>query len=129
MSDLRKLKWKAVIAALYAVTALLLGFAHVRVVAPFPSSQTAAARALPDGTAIPICGGAPSDGNGPGAPAHAGSGVCDACLLTAAPGWVAAPPRLFAPVSHAIRMTIARNLTSAAKTFALAPQSRGPPKV
>ncbi len=125
---LRKTRWTAAIAAIYAVTALLLGFAHVHSAVAQQSSQTVAARSLPDGTPLPICGGGPTNRDGSGAPGHAATGFCDACLLTAAPGAIPSAPVFAGPPDRFVKRTIAAHLASAAKSFALSPQSRGPPQ-
>lgn len=127
MANLRNLKWKTMIAALYVVTALLLGFAHAHSSAT-PSFRVVATLSLPGGAAVPICGGSPSDRDGSKAPAHTGSGVCDACMLTAAPGAIPEPPSLTTAPDRFVRLTISRNLATTAKSFALSPQSRGPPQ-
>ncbi len=125
MELLRKSRGKALVAALYAVAMLALGFAHHQRAAVSPGAELAAL-VLQDGGQIPLCA---SGENGSGAPTsgHA-QAICDACLLTAAPGAPAAPPVVCAPARLSARLAIVAQPTSAAKAFVHAPQSRGPPQ-
>lgn len=73
--------------AFYALAMAGMGFAH-QALPVAPSSPDLSALVLPDGSLPDLCaeGASPSDPSGP--PQGAGAGVCDACLLTAAPGAV-----------------------------------------
>jgi hypothetical protein len=73
--------------ALYALVTLLLGFVHAHSVARVESAGVANL-ILPNGLAVVICGsGAPHQ---PADAPDASAGVCDACLLYASPGLIAA---------------------------------------
>ncbi len=82
LAILRMSNFKPVVAALYAVAMLMLGFAHMPVVAPAGASGQVAA-ALPNGTPITICGHAPDAPSGKHLAKH-----CDACCLMAASGLI-----------------------------------------
>jgi hypothetical protein len=118
-------EWKLIVAALYAVAMLTLGFAHsnagARSAAFEASSAQMMAAALPDGTLPSLCG------KGPAGPAHKGGTICDACQLTSAPGAVAAPPAALNPPRLVARLTPVRVIASVADPAAFEPQSRGPP--
>lgn len=128
LDRLRHSGWKPLVAALYAVAMLTLGFAHSQASMPTASGAEAAsleavASVLPDGSSTPICGqsrsGAPGQRHG-GAP-------CDACSLTAAPGAIPNPPALLDALRLASKLLAVRAINSVAETAALEPQSRGPP--
>ena len=128
LERLRISGWKPLVAVLYAVAMLTLGFAHSRSSLPDTSaieasSLQAATYALPDGSAPPICGQPKSDG-----PAHHhGVARCDACQLTTAPGAIPAPPMLADAPRLAMKLPPVRAIACVADTAALEPQSRGPP--
>jgi hypothetical protein len=124
MNRLRKSNWIAVAAGLYAVAMLLLGFSHLKPSVAF--TPELAAFVLPDGTQVALCGSGEQGRAPPGSP-H-GKALCDACMLTSAPGALSAPPLAPAPADRFTRLAIFRHMESAAKRFALAPQSRGPPQ-
>lgn len=69
--------------AFYVLAAVTVGFAH-RPLA-LASGADLAAYALPDGTLPVICGTGSTEPGSLPAKRHAGA-VCDACLLTSAPG-------------------------------------------
>ena len=125
---LRHSRWKPLVATLYALALLTLGFAHSRGGLPDASAIVAAslqatAYLLPDGSAPSICGRSTS-----GAPArHPGDVACDACRLTAAPGALAPPPMLAEAPRPTMRLRPVQVLASFAGTVAPEPQSRGPP--
>ena len=122
LAILRISKFKPVVAALYAVAMLMLGFAHMPVRAPAGGSGQAVAAALPDGTPIAICGQAPDTSSGKHMAKH-----CDACCLTAASGLIPSPPHFLEAPGLSTKLPPPPALSSAAKTAALEPQSRGPP--
>ncbi len=119
---------KPVVAALYAVAMLTLGFAHSHASQPEASAIhgvtfQAATFVLPDGAFPPICGPSKS-----GDPAHRSAAVpCDACWLTAAPGAIPTPPPMLDAPLLAMKLPPVRVVVSVAETAALEPQSRGPP--
>ena len=119
--------WKLIVAALYAVAMLTLGFAHVKAgkSAGFQASSAQfAALALPDGAISPLCGKAPAD------PAHRHDRkICDACQLTSAPGAISAPPAALAAPRLIVRLAPPRLIASIAGPAAIKPQSRGPPEL
>jgi hypothetical protein len=112
-----------VVAALYALTMATSGFAHRSAAPIVQQSVELAAYALPDGTLPPICAhdeGAPASG-------HVAQAVCDACMITAAPGLVAAPQATVpAPGSTRLARVAADDGLFAPPTRH-APTSRGPP--
>ena len=74
------------VAALYALAMLLVGFAHVPLATGAERGPDLSAYALPDGTLPVFCA---TEGTGPDQPAaRHGPQMCDACLVTAAPGLV-----------------------------------------
>lgn len=120
--------WKKLVAALYAVAMLALGFAHHQAsLVASPASDISAAQlaafALPDGTQPEICGGSKSGAPG----SHHGLLVCDACQLTAAPGAIPTPPTLIDAPRLAMKLPPVRAIVSIASAPALEAQSRGPP--
>ena len=125
---LRNSGWKPLVAALYAVAMLTLGFAHHQSrIAGSPGSEIGAAQltafALPDGTPPAICGS--SKHGAPGS--RHGLLICDACQLTAAPGAIPAPPTLIDAPRLAMKLPPVRAIVSIAAAPALEAQSRGPP--
>lgn len=121
----------ALVAAFYAVAMLALGFSHVSAAPTAFGPAANGLASLPDGTPVVLCLGAASpkgQGTPDRDPAEHAAHFCAACCLTAAPGALLTPPRLLALDSLAgVRMKIVTSLASAAKSAALAPQSRGPP--
>jgi hypothetical protein len=122
LAVLRMSKFKPVVAALYAVAMLMLGFAQLLVRAPAGASSQAVAAALPDGTTIAICGQAPDTPSGKRMAKH-----CDACCLTAASGLIPSPAVFVEAPELSTKLPPPPALSSPAKTAALEPQSRGPP--
>lgn len=81
----------AALAVAFALLAGLLGFAHRPLdLAPDGDAPPSLASAFPG----PICLAPARDGTGPRHPAHGAPAICDACLITAAPGLLAAAPGL-----------------------------------
>jgi hypothetical protein len=119
---------RPLVAALYAVAMLSLGFAHSHAGLPDTTvleaaALQAAAYASLDGLWPPICGQSksgvlkPSSGGGPG----------DACRPTAAPGAMAPPPLRAEPPRLAMKRPPVRTLAAGAAMADVEPQSRGPP--
>lgn len=121
LANLRMSKIKSVVAALYAVAMLMLGFAHLPVGAPAVASGQVAAAALPDGMPIAICGHPPDAPSGKHLAKH-----CDACCLTAA-GLIPSPPLFVEAPELSAKLPPPPALSSPAQAAALEPQSRGPP--
>ncbi|MFO1116385.1 MAG: hypothetical protein U1E28_11920 [Beijerinckiaceae bacterium] len=120
LQRIRQLKAGWIAVALYALTAVTVGFAHKP--ASLPRSVELAAYALPDGTLPPICA---HDENAPAG--HAAAAQCDACLLTSAPG-LAPVAQAFLPVrlgAVVAPVATSRDFVAAAPRYA--PSSRGPP--
>lgn len=93
MRRLRQSQWaQKILLALYVLAAATLGLGH----RPLSAAGTAelAAYALPDGTLPLICR---SGGSGTLPIGKHACAVCDACLLTAAPGLLAVADRLQLP--------------------------------
>jgi hypothetical protein len=113
------------VAALYALSMAMLGFAHAM---PARLSSAAgadlAAYVLPDGSVPSLC----ISGENPGKQMAAGQ-VCDACLLTASPGLpissVGEPPLPLAPATPARLVAVDRGCTGT--STGLVPHLRGPP--
>ncbi|BBE70814.1 hypothetical protein [Oharaeibacter diazotrophicus] len=113
----------AAAAILYALVAVLVGFAHRPLVLQ-PPEAVVAALPLPDGTVPPICG---KDGADPAADHHAGAALCDACLVTAAPGLPVAVPAVLAIDTAAVDLPPRRRRATAASLATGPPPARGPP--
>ncbi len=121
LQRIRQLKAGWIAVALYALTAVTVGFAH-KPAASVSRSVELAAYALPDGTLPPICA---HDDNAPAG--HAAAAQCDACLLTSAPG-LAPVAQAFLPVRLAASVPfipVGQDIATAAPRYA--PSSRGPP--
>lgn len=109
-------------AALYALAAVVLGFAHR---SPASATEDLSAYLLPGQAVVELC----RDGDdGSTDPAHhAARALCDACLLAAAPGLPVASAALPAPlVGDAVRA----GMILAARIDAREPrrfEPRGPP--
>jgi hypothetical protein len=119
---------RPLVAALYAVAVLSLGFAHsyagLSDTSVFEAAALqAAAFASLDGVWRPICGRSKPGVPRPDTPASA----CDACQLTAAPGAIPAPPPLADAPRLAKKLAPPRTLAFGAATAPVEPQSRGPP--
>jgi hypothetical protein len=83
---------RAVVTILYGMAMLMLPFAH----RPASAAQDLSAYALPDGTIPELCLTSSGESGLPRAP-HLGK-VCDACLLTGAPGLINPDGSLGAPL-------------------------------
>jgi hypothetical protein len=96
---LRHARLRAAVAALYAVAMLLVGAAHAPVAgtAAKPAVDLAAFL-LPDGSLPDLCV-VDADGPGDHAPPHVAVTLCDACLLTGAPGLLPPVSANAAPVT------------------------------
>ena len=82
----RHVRLRAAVATLYAVAMLLLGVAHAPLAwAAAKPSVDFAAFVLPDGSLPDLCVVA-DGGSGDPPPHHVAATLCDACLLTGAPG-------------------------------------------
>lgn len=121
LGRLRQIYFPALAAALYAVAAIGLGFAHKPI---FPTHADWAVAAIAEFGAAPICG-ASQDHSPPGDHAH--SDRCDACALTSAPGLP--PPAQAALVAPTARVTKCEPAQRAQfkPSIVYAPNSRGPP--
>lgn len=112
------------IMALYALAMLTAGFAHRSLPAGGNGlGVDLAAYALPDGSFPDICA-VQDPGQGPAI----ASGICDACLLAAAPGLLpcASEPARHAPWTTATVFATGDDGRLTSRSI-LAPQSRGPP--
>lgn len=78
---------KFVVIALYALAIVSLGFTH-QTVSIAGYSPDLSVYALPDGSLPDICAGEMQTSDQQGIPQNASKGLCDACLLTSAPGTV-----------------------------------------
>lgn len=78
---------RVVVIAFYALAVCSLGFAH-QTASIAASSLDLSAYALPDGSLPDICAGEAQSSDQHGIPQGASKGLCDACLLTSAPGTV-----------------------------------------
>lgn len=125
LNRLRHPDLRPVIAALYAVAMLWLGLAHRPPVVATPGSAGILQVLLQDGSPDAWCL------NDPGQPpVHApgrGSGLCDACLLTAAIGLPPATAGLPVPAGVATGRAVARPALAVAARAVDRPRSRGPP--
>jgi hypothetical protein len=124
----RLTRCRPLVAALYAVAMLSLGFAHSHAGLPDTTvleaaALQAAAYATLDGLWPPICGQSKPGGAKPAS----GGGACEACQLTSAPGAIPPPPLLADPPRLAMKRPSVRTSASGAATVVVQPQSRGPP--
>ena len=86
MDRLRKLRiLRTFVIALYALAVASVGLAH-QAMSIAPPSPDLSAFVLPDGTMPDLCANADDPAGAGGLPQGAAAAVCDACLLTAAPG-------------------------------------------
>jgi hypothetical protein len=115
---------RLIIAGLYGLAMLLMPVAHR------PARQATpdlAAYALPDGTIPLLC--SPQSGK-PGAPSGRSVAVCDACLLTAAPGLIIAGLVLTPPAATLpIRLGAAIAPSLVVERLVTAARPRAPPAV
>ena len=125
MATLRRRTLRLGATVLLALSALLLGFAH-KPLSLGPSPYELAAYVLPDGTPPFLCH---SDDDAPEAGTHhdTASAVCDACLLTSAPGLGAIAPTVLPTPA---RLTLVALVVADQVRLLGAnpmPSSRGPP--
>lgn len=116
-------------AVLLALTTMLVGFAHRPLeLDPRGYGDDFAAYVLPDGTLPALChyddagGHAPLDHRGDGAQA-----ICDACLLSGAPGLGAVAGVVLAPPAAIGFDRLAVGAAARRGSLLHAPTSRGPP--
>lgn len=116
----------ALATAVYVFLAVLVGFAH-RPIDPTVFAPTAAQETrLPDGSVAVLC----LTGEDRGAPLpHAGSTICDACLIIAAPGLAAAPPQVPPPSFETLKIDRRSAATAPDGIPRLAAHPRGPPSL
>jgi hypothetical protein len=114
-------KLRVAVAALYALALLVVGVVHRPLVVQPMAVAIAAAYILPDGTIPDLC----LDGHS-GSGSERGRALCDACLLTAAPGLETAGAAMPAPSAHASTVSLAADgLEGGRSTYRAT--SRGPP--
>lgn len=111
------------VAALYLLVALLVGFAHH----PIGLAQDAPAieqALLPDGSVSVICNTNPSSDD----PLHhAAAALCDACLISAAPGLAVKPPEVAPPVFATLAVAPRPRTELCTGLLRSAVRARGPP--
>lgn len=121
----RRERWRVAVAALYALAMLLVGFAHVPLATGAERGPDLSAYALPDGTLPVFCA---TEGTGTDQPAaRHGPQMCDACLVTAAPGLVPPHMALPAPPQAGARCAALPRRATRARAVWNVPQARGPP--
>lgn len=110
-------------AALYLLLAVLVGFAH-RPIDLAPASPATAQTILPDGSVAVLCHTDPSSHE----PLHhAAAAVCDACLITAAPGLAAEPPAAIPPVFAVLLVGVRSSSAMPPRSTNPSVSARGPP--
>jgi hypothetical protein len=110
------------VVALYGLAMLLMPLAHRPL--NLGQSPDLSAFALPDGTIPDLCTTAPGKGGKPGGR----STVCDACLLTCAPGLVIAGLEVMPVVASApVRLGSRFQMLVVARRFVTAARPRAPP--
>lgn len=99
MDRIRHHRLTTIVAALYALAMVLLGFAHQPMagVAQTLPSYDRAAYALPDGSLPELC-----DPSGTGSDPTRHVVACDACLVASGHGPLSPPPRVVQPASLVI---------------------------
>lgn len=113
--------------ALYVLSMASLGFAHQALILPAPAPDLSA-YVLPDGTLPVVC--TPDMGDAPaGSLPHLNAALCDACLLSAAPGLLPCagvlPPQRVAAAATARFTVVAQHLVPHRGFIA---HLRGPPR-
>ena len=118
---------KVLVIALYALTLALLGFAHQTSAIAAPVLELAA-YALPDGSLPDVCAGDGQSSDQHGIPQGASKGLCDACLLTSAPGSVLSSDS-WTPVKQTASRLLFGDMSARRVIRAVAhvPPPRGPP--
>lgn len=115
------------IAAFYALAMVSAGFAHRALPAAYPGNGDLAAYALPDGSLPTFCLDGADQTTGGKTP-QAASAVCDACVLTSAPGLEAATAPVCLTLPDAIAVRIATAVAEWRETRpGHVPHLRGPP--
>jgi hypothetical protein len=118
---------RATVAALYAVAMLLLGVAHAPVAgAAAKPTVDLAAFLLPDGSVPDLCV-VDAGGAGDHAPLHVAVTLCDACLLTGAPGLPPPVSITAAPVSVGSAAVMVDRGPAPVARFEVPGTSRAPP--
>ena len=108
------------IAVLYGLAMLLMPLAHRPV---RPSTPDLSAYALPDGSLPLLCSPAKGDGS-----RSRTAAVCEACLLTAAPGLIVSGPPLSVPVvSMRVALDAPREAPTIKQRFDSDARPRAPP--
>lgn len=115
----RRSRLVVAVAALYAVAAVLIGFAHR---APAVAGADLAAYMLGDGTVPDLCLSGTDDASG-----RAGGVACDACLLTSAPGLGPVQVATLVPPVTAAAVVHVAEAPARAVISIFRPTSRGPP--
>lgn len=112
------------VVTLYGLAMALMPFGHRPL--NLPTGPDLSEYALPDGTLPVLCATTPGK---PGQPASRSGVICDACLLTSAPGLVVAglvlPP---APQSVPVRLGRALETQSVPQKYTTAARPRAPPR-
>ena len=123
--NLRRLR--VLVIAFYALAIASLGFVHHTVSAAAPS-QDLSAFVLPDGSLPDICAGEAQSSDQHGIPQSASKGLCDACLLTSAPGSVLSV-ECWTPVKQAVLRLLFQDASPqlVVRATAHVPHLRGPP--
>lgn len=110
------------VALLYVLLSILVGFAHRPIVlAGVPGTS---ASVTGERVAAVLCLGGAADERGSG---HAGPSICDACLITGAPGLVAAPPHLPLRLGARLDAPLGRRDGQARSSRPALVAARGPP--
>jgi len=122
LARIRGVRDLAALAALvYALASILAGLSHRPPVAE-PTSQIA--WILPDGSAAVVCLGHEADKSTP----HGGaSGLCDACLITAAPGLPPVAAAVIATRAGILRVPRPAEYALPARPVVASASARGPP--
>lgn len=116
-TPLRSKNLRSSVTALYAAAMLVLGFAHVALA---QTTRGAPSVTLADGIELSLCLGSPGDNT-------VVLMICDACVLTSAPGLGAvATPTVAPPDLVASAGSLIADVVFVTRTVAR-PQSRGPP--
>ncbi|QCK88049.1 hypothetical protein E8L99_20960 [Phreatobacter aquaticus] len=127
LNRLRNPDLRPILAALYAVAMLWLGFAHHM---GQPGSAAAAGLeriVLPDGSVAEFC--LPGADHKPGGTTGKSALPCDACLLTAMGGVVGEAPGLPRPAEIGASLTFVLEPAIVAQQRAERARSRGPPSL
>lgn len=110
------------VALIYVLLSVVVGFAH-RPIAVAGVADTVVSVTGERVTPV-LCIGGAGDERGSG---HAGSSICDACLITGAPGLIAAPPQLPGRVGTPLDAPLGRRDAQARSSRPALVAARGPP--